>query len=352
MRRLFQSDVFKICLFVAGSIVLGAALAPWIYNFGMGIAEVTQGKDTNGVIEWLGAAARRSKDNFPRFFDRSVLFSALVLLGPLLWWLRLDRGRAGRAPWKTTLPEEATGLPGQPLQKNPKGWIQLVSGFAIAAGLLLLAGFVLVKAGYFILREAPVSARGVTNPLVQEIDWLAAIRRSLPTAAVVALIEEWLFRGVLLGIFLRAMKPAAANVSVSLLFAFVHFLEPPPGSVVPDPEAYNAGFVLLGQILGHLANPAEMIGRFATLVVVGMILAAARWRTASLWLPIGLHAGWIFAYQLFKAATWPSPELPESAHWWVGPTLMEGLAPLMVALLTGMLVVVMTPPRDEAPGHG
>ena len=163
---------------------------------------------------------------------------------------------------------------------------------------------------------------------------------------MVALIEETLFRGVLLGIFLRAMRPAPAIATLSFLFAFVHFLQPPPMVRVPDPEAMNAGFVLLGQIFGRFADPMSMVSRFLILAAVGVVLAYARYRTASLWLPIGLHVGWVFGMGIFKAATWPVVGLPEAMRWLVGMSLLEGLMPLSVVIVTGMLVHLMTRARE------
>lgn len=351
MVRLLQSDVLKILLYVVASLLLGAAIAPWLYNLGMGIAEVTEGKTTNGVIEWLGKHARNAEDNFPRYFDRSLLLATVVLLFPLISWLKVGRGSGNYrdTPWSLRLPDGVVAMDrGQPLRRNPKGLVQAATGFVLAAGLLLACGWLMVQSGMFMWRDSPTSTGGVPNPLVMDIDWGKAFRKALPSALVVATIEELLFRGVLLGIFLRAMRPAAAIVSLSVLFAFVHFLEPPLGATVPDPEAANAGFVLLGQIFSRFAEPLSLVGRFTVLVSVGVVLGLARWRTASLWLPIGLHAGWVFSYVVFKAATWPVAGLPTVARWLVGMSLMEGLLPLSMMLLTGLVVVVLTRPRDEA----
>ena len=43
-----------------------------------------------------------------------------------------------------------------------------------------------------------------------------------------------------------------------------------------------------------------VLAAFATLFLIGCILADARVLTRSLWLPIGLHAGWIFASGTFS----------------------------------------------------
>ena len=114
----------------------------------------------------------------------------------------------------------------------------------------------------------------------------------VPTV-VVPPLEEWMIRGLLLGMWLKFSKPLTACVGTSLFFAFIHFLKPPDGSVITDPASAWAGFELLGKVLFHFTNPRFFVTEFATLFLGGMILAWARVRTGALWFAIGLHAGWI-----------------------------------------------------------
>ena len=347
MRSGQLSDVLKIFAYVAGTLILGAAIAPWLYQFGKGLAEVFAGKDSNPAIAWLADAARRSE--FPRFFNRAVLLSAVLLIFPLLGWLRLGRppGKYRDTPWSLRLPDRLviTDL-GQPLRPNPQGWLQFGTGFVLAAGLLLLSGWVLVQSGCFMWTDVQASTRGVPNRFVQAIEWGKALRKAVPTAVVVGFTEELMFRGVLLGIFLRAMRPAPAIALLSFLFAFVHFLSPPAGAMIEDPEAASAGFVMLGKIFGRFADPMAIVSEFMVLSAVGVVLAYSRYRTASLWLPVGLHAGWVFGEKLFNAATWGVPNLPRNVHWFVGETLKQGLLPLSVIAVTGILVHAMTRERE------
>lgn len=346
VRRALQSDVLKILAYVVVAMLSGALLAPWLFTAGKALAEVTHGKQTNGLIEWLASACRNAE--FPRFFNRSLMLSALVLLFPLVQWLRMDRGRLAYrdTPWSLKLPEAAIATnEGQPLRSNPRGPRQLLVGFLLASGGLLLLGLILLQTGAFVWRSAAPAAG------VPPVDAWKAIRSAIGPAVFVSVIEEVVFRGVLLGLFMRAMRPWPALVWVSLLFAFVHFLQPPVGVVVPDPEAPTAGLWLVGQILGRFAQPLDLVSGFATLTAVGLVLGHARWRTASLWLPVGLHAGWIFGVAIFKAVTWLSPAGTPATRFLIGSTLREGLAPLVVVLATGALVHHLTKPTDRGPGH-
>jgi membrane protease YdiL (CAAX protease family) len=351
VRRGQLSDVFKIFAFVAATLVLAALIAPWLYQFGKGLAEVSAEKQTNGAIRYVADAAGRAQ--FPKFFDRALMLSALVLLFPLTAWLRLGRlpGSYRDTPWSLRLPDNVVVTDrGQPLRRNPQGWLQFTMGFILAAGLLLLSGWLLLQAGCFLWRDAAASTRGVINKIPESIDWVKSLKKVIPSAVVVAVVEEVLFRGVLLGIFLRAMRVAPAIALLSFLFAFVHFLQPPLFVTVPDPESPSAGFFLLAQIFSRFANPLELVSGFTVLMAVGGVLAYARIRTASLWLPIGLHFGWVVGVRLFKASTWPVFGLPESVRWFVGPTLREGLLPLSVVIVTGVLVHVMTRVPETAAG--
>jgi uncharacterized protein len=338
-----QSDVLKIFAYVAATLILAAVISPWLYQLGKGLAEVTADKQTNGMIRYVAEAAGRA--DFPKFYDRAMMLSALVLLFPLTAWLQLGRppGSYRDTPWSLRLPDNVVVSDlGQPLRRNPQGWLQFGTGFILAAGLLLLSGWMMLQAGCFMWRDAGESTRGAINKVPETIQWANVVRKAVPTALIVSVVEELLFRGVLLGIFLRAMRPAPAIALLSFLFAFVHFLEPAPFSKVPDPEASNAGFILLGQIFSRFADPLNLISRFSLLAAVGVVLGYARYRTASLWLPLGLHIGWVFGVLLFKGATWPVVALPSAVRWLVGMSLLEGLLPLSVVIVTGMLVHLMT----------
>jgi len=339
MPRDCRSDVFKILAFVVATLVLGALLAPWLYNAGKALAASTAGHPGGGFVNWLAAACRRSE--FPRFYDRAVLLAALVLLVPVIRWLRHGHPHEHYrdTPWSLCFPAQAVGTDrGQPLRRNPRGPVQAVAGFLFAAAVLLLLGCAFVGVAWFAWREK--SPR-----------FLRAAREAWPAAVIVAIVEETVFRGILLGIFLRAMRPALAIGGLSFLFAFLHFLKPPPGMVIARPESPLAGLDLLGSILGRFADPLPLATEFATLFAVGVVLGHARWRTASLWLPAGLHAGWVFGMLAFKALARPLGLPPgHFGRFLLGATLRDGLIPAAAVLATGLFVHLMTR-RADAPAR-
>jgi uncharacterized protein len=310
LRRFFQSEAGAAVLWVLSALVLAAAIAPWIYEAGKSLAAAAAGGELNGFLEWLGAACERAR--FSRYFSRALAFSAVVLLPVLCWRIRTIRACGdcrpcagmGCLPWRT-------------------GVVQVLVAFAIASCLLWSAGVMLERAGAYSLNPNPPALGKFLNKI-------------LIPAVVVPVMEEWLFRGVLLGLWLKLVRPSAACVGTSLFFAFIHFLEPPEGSVIADPGSALAGFELLGKILLHFTDPRFFVTDFVVLFVIGMILAWARVRTGALWFSMGLHAGWIFAFKGFNLLHQSQPE-----HWlrpWgVGDSLRAGLVPLITLGVTAAI---------------
>ena len=310
MKRFFQSEIGAAVLWVFASLLLAAVISPWVYQGGKNLAVMAETRELSGVLEWLGAACGRSK--FGRFFDRSLLFSALVLL-PLL----LRRVRKLKADGALDGREGKTKVSWQ------SGVCRIAIGCVISGGLLWGMGALLEAAGAYLPKADP--------PALGKL-----LRKILLPAVGAALVEEWLFRGILLGLWLRSARPVTACLGTSLLFAFLHFLKPPPGAAIADSGHALAGFELLGKILLHFTEPLFFVTDFATLLVVGLILAWARIRTGGLWFSIGLHAGWIMSLKAFNLIY---REIPNHAlrPWGVGDSLRSGVLPLLTLGLTAVV---------------
>lgn len=309
LKRFFKSEIGAAVVWVFCTLVLAAVLSPWVYQGGQHLAEMTKTGAPPRVLKWLGEACGRSQ--FPRFFDRTLMFSALVLLPPLLRRLRELRAASGVG------------------QENPDRWFtwkssvaQIAIGCVIAGSLMWGIGMIVEMLGAFTTSDEPPA-------------WREALPPILLSAAAASLVEEWLFRGILLGMWLRSSRPRTACLGISLLFAFLHFLHPPAGRVIEDPGSAHAGFDLLGCILLHFGNPLFLVTDFATLFGAGLILAWARVRTGALWFSIGLHAGWILAFKGFQLFYDKVPGHPLSP-WGVGDNLRSGLLPLCALGLTAL----------------
>ena len=183
-----------------------------------------------------------------------------------------------------------------------------------------------------------VSNNRVSGEQLPEL--IQAVYRSLSTAGavlaaaiVVPLIEELFFRWLFLGILLRSLRPVVAGVITSAFFAVVHFLKAPtrPNENV----TWLSGFHSIANSFAQFADPIMVLASFTTLFLIGWILADARLRTRSLFLPIGLHSGWIFvAGVVGKMTKRETIILP-----WLGTNLLIGLLPLALGLITWALMI-------------
>ncbi|MEX1115424.1 MAG: CPBP family intramembrane glutamic endopeptidase [Akkermansiaceae bacterium] len=326
MRSPAMNDVLKVWLYAAASVLLGAWMAPLLYNMGKALAEVSSAKVINGPVEWFAGVCRAAE--FPRFFEVALVLAAVILFLPIVEWLKGGGNLQGG--FLHRLPDDAVTLVrGQRLRKNPEALGHLLRGFLVVTGLFFLLGGVMIAAGVFVWR---LPDGGLMKSMV----------RIFGVAMVLAAVQEILFRGIAMGIFLRAMRPAAALGVSAVLFAMVHFINPPAGLNVPDPDASGVGFELLRMVLAQLGDERMLLGSFVPLLALGGVLAFARWRTASLWLPLGLHAGWIFVNGVMGAFT-VTASRPDAAAWLIsGAALRQGLVPLVGILISGFLIHYLT----------
>jgi uncharacterized protein len=299
--RFLKSEAGAIILWLAASLFAAALLTPHLYDAGKNLAESAETKEYPGAIESIAGSAARAK--IDRYFSRSLLISALGLL-PLLIL------RVKRLPCDPQSDVHA-------LRKSPwsKRLAHLGGGLLIGALCLGVLALVLEISGAAVSRDTELAAGKFFS-------------KAFIPALGAGVIEELIFRGLLLGLWLRACSLRTALIGSSLMFSFVHFLSPPDGMVIADPRAWHAGFEILGGTLGHFANPLFFVTDFATLTLLGLILAWCRFRTFSLWLPIGLHAGLVFALKTFSMTRTLDPHSPLHP-WFIGNDLKSGLLPLV-----------------------
>jgi membrane protease YdiL (CAAX protease family) len=201
---------------------------------------------------------------FSRVYNR--VFEVLLVL-----WLVARRRRLGLGS------AQSIGL-------RRSGWARdALTGFGIGlAGLSLGLLFCWWQGGLVPELRYPETSRVVKNTL-----------QGLASAAVVGTFEEVIFRGVLLRRLSLDFGRAAGLVTTTALYGAVHLLHP-RSSTAHD---MWAGVRRTAEILAPLADPANL-PTFAALCVFGLILAAARLRSGSLWLPIGIHAAFVAVFRV------------------------------------------------------
>ena len=272
--------------YFAATILFGALAAPVLFWTAQWLA-------AHGILTGLALF------DFESFFHRALLLGAILFLWPFLRWLRIKK------------------LPDLGLVPNRHRARDVAIGFLISAVPVLCCGVFLLALGNYTMRP--------------DVAWAALAAVAL-SAAVVAIIEEALFRGLFLGVLLRGSRPLTAALLSSAIFSIVHFLKAPDQTSTS--VGWTSGFISLAHSFDQFTEPMLVLAGFTTLFLIGVILAHARQCTRSLWLPIGLHAGWVFASGAFnKIAHREIVALP-----WLGKNLLIGVVPLCVCFVSWILL--------------
>jgi membrane protease YdiL (CAAX protease family) len=281
-----MKDAARLAAYFIAIVLGGALLAPVLFWSVQMLA-------AHGVFPFL------AQYDFDTFFHRAILVAAALLLWPLL---RVSNLR---------------NLADLGLVPNPHWGRDAGRGVLLSVIPLLFCGALLIALHVYSIRHVFVWPR---------------FGKVVLAAISVPFIEETFFRGIVLGILLRTGRKLLSVVTVSALFAAVHFLK---GSQSEHAVVtWTSGFQSIQDAFAGFGDPMMLLAAFATLFLIGCILADARVLTRSLWLPIGLHAGWIFASGIFAWLARPQMiALP-----WLGKNLLVGIIPLGLAAVTWIVM--------------
>jgi len=295
--RRFLTAAGKIIAYLLGMVLLGALLAPPLYWLGQACSQIS-------ALQFL-------KDtDFQRYFARSVLISAFLLLPLVIRSIGLGR------------------LRNLGLSRNPLWWRDIVAGFLLSVAVTAVLGFVAIHLGIYTWKG--------------HLPWNLVAAVFLP-ALIVSVIEELLFRGAILGLVRQTISTMPAMVLVSALFSIIHFFRPVDGQI--SVVQWYSGFDLIGKLFGRFADPLLVGGGFMTIFVLGLLLADSVVRTRSLWLSIGLHAGTVFGKMSFNKLTKQLTQAPP----WFGPELTIGLGSVLTLLFLWLLVWLLFLHRAFSP---
>ncbi len=128
---------------------------------------------------------------------------------------------------------------------------------------------------------------------------------ALLTGLVVGVIEEIVFRGVVLQNLQADMEAFFAVLFASAFFAAMHFIQPLPAEIVKtgSAPAFNEfhvlnGFRILPSQLANFGHFGQIWPFFLGLFLIGVALSVAYVHTGTLYLPIGIHAGFVAVNKL------------------------------------------------------
>jgi membrane protease YdiL (CAAX protease family) len=279
-------DAARLAAYFAAIILTAAFVAPILYW-------ATQWLVAHGLFSFL------AKYDFETFFHRALLIAAVILLWP---FLRVTGVRS---------------MADLRLARNSRWGRDVLAGIFLSAIPLLCCGALLIAFDVYSFRHSFAWAR---------------FGKMLAASITVPFIEEAFFRGIVLGVLLKTGRQYMAIFAASAIFSVIHFLKAPErtSTIV----TWTSGLNSIAHSIAQFGDATMLVSAFATLFLIGWILADARVLTRSLWLPIGLHAGWIFASGTFnRVARQEILALP-----WLGKNLLVGIVPLGIACLTWVLM--------------
>jgi membrane protease YdiL (CAAX protease family) len=291
-------NYWKLLLFVLIALAAATLLSPWVAA--------------------LWNAVRGSRPEFGQIFGGVFIAAAsvLVLFSPSLFRLQFLRD-AGLVPFRDR-------------------WLDLLRGFVIAAASITVLGLLMSLTGVFKL--------GFFHTLPAVLQWVV---KALLTALRVGFFEEVFFRGVIFKGLLENARPATAFAAANLFYAAVHFFKPPEKFVVIGLDLL-AGVRYVGECLRPFLDPGELLSGFIGLFIIGLVLSYAFFCTRTLYLSIGLHAGWVFALKIMRVfGDFERGDL----GWAFGstdPKIVSGVATWIGIAAVGVIVHFITRSRSNA----
>jgi membrane protease YdiL (CAAX protease family) len=285
----------------AGGLLGTALVAPWVYA---GLLAL------DPQLPWP----------FGRVFNRLAMVVALVILIAVrreLGWHHLRRLLAA-------------GRPGE-------RWRAVAVGFGVA-----IAG---TATGV-----AWAASSGELVPSETGYPFLSfRVFGTLVGAFVTALVEEGFFRGLMFPALAASLGAPTGALAGSVLFSVLHTLSA-DRAYVWEGLSVGAGVDYLGVLVAHQAHPAVLRPLFG-LFLVGLALALLVRRTGSLYLVIGLHAGWALAFQLVRHATWPAVPAPRGLPTLAGRYFLLGQPWVWAAIAVTAAVALLWHLRAERVGR-
>jgi len=209
--------------------------------------------------------------SFRQLINRLAQLFLMLSIFPAMAYLKISKAELGFAP-------------------RPVFLKQLLQGFGL--------GFMTLIPVFIVLYVLKINVLDETQ--VWTIGLLAKnMTINLLIALLISLIEEPLFRGIMLVSLSKKLPVMAAILISSIYYAGLHFFSSNTDIPVQDITLFS-GFKLLGEAFAHLMNPA-ILSAFFALLMVGVFLGVLRTQVkASLGLCIGCHTCWVWQIKMNK----------------------------------------------------
>ena len=222
-----------------------------------------------GIFLLLDGAAQLS-----RIISRVTQILLILSIYPVMRWLSISARDLGFVPFKSFLKQMSAGI---------------ILGIFTLLPVLLLS----YTLDIIVIDEARVwTFEKIANSL------LAAFFLAL----LVSLLEEPMFRGILISAYTKRISISATIFISSFYYALLHFIK--TKTPIPVEQAkISDSFRLLAEAFQNLLNP-EHLGAFWALLMVGIFLAVMRTRLQlSLAWCIGCHTAWVWQIKMAHKIT-------------------------------------------------
>jgi len=245
--------------------------------------------------------------SFGKIFDRFFMVSGIVLFFFFRRFLRLG-------------PMDRLGLTPRAL-----AWRDLQHGFGLAiasmAGLALIMSWLDVFEPFFRLS------------LARSLERCAS---AILAAAAAGFIEEILFRGVIFKGLYDELGRARAYLFAALIYSAIHFVKPGDPAALGGLDAWT-GIRYFASSFQPFTELETLVPGLLGLFLIGAVLCYAFERTGTLYLSIGLHAGWIFSLKTLRVfgdfrrddLGWmfgsTDPKIVSGVITWIGILLVGGV---------------------------
>jgi membrane protease YdiL (CAAX protease family) len=246
---------------------------------------------------------------FPRIFDRTVMVLVAIAV--------ISQARALRV---VPLMRSGFARPLRNLRRTTRGFLIAIAAIAALVYVAVLMG-----------AHADDTSAGI---------W-GAMPKYFLSAIVIAVIEEGFFRAFLMVGMEGDFGRTPALLLSSGVYAIAHLVRSPAKFYVTGIHPL-AGFETLGLSLAHVANPGLMLPTFVGLFLLGIVLGEAFLETGTVYLPIGLHAGFVLGAKLWPRMTSAGMALPGWLGGYGSQPLISGLAAWMVAVAILLLLRPLT----------
>jgi membrane protease YdiL (CAAX protease family) len=294
----------RLLIFVLLVLALTALTSPW----------AAAAWDFMGGANLIG---REDPIPFSRIFDRFFMISAILLFFACRRLLKIDSpSQLGLVPKTRAARDVAMGL-------------------CLALGSMVALGFTMSFADVY----QPFFRLSLNKSIEQ-------CAKAVLTAFTVGILEEIFFRGIIFRGLREDWKPLPAFAGANLFYAALHFVKPADEYVLSGIDPW-AGFRHLFSTFAPFFDPAEIAPGMMGLWLIGIVLSYAFARTGTLYLSIGVHAGWIISIKTVRVF---GDYRREDLGWLFGfsdPKIVSGVVTWAGIILVGIAVHWITQKRSR-----